>query len=252
MSVVCRSEIRSESDETLKKEHTATYATICGAISSHLIAIRKLVLIGHDLPAKQVLRSLIEHMDLLNLLWLKPELVEEFRATKDDDAANHFWHKNISKKKLRRQTRDLLLKDVDPDAVTEWRKFRDAEEKVLGSAVHPSAIGCWMATSPAGVHPDIDLPGFMGVRSENSIRTLRCAFASSWELVMNKTFPFGDLRNGKSHRRHIMEFDNSNEFHVAIEIGRQVMNDLMVLIGRWEKSDHPDLQNEFDNWPHTD
>jgi hypothetical protein len=50
------------------------YAMLTGTIVAHLFSIRQLVVLGFDLSAKQVLRSCCEHLDLLNLLILRPEL----------------------------------------------------------------------------------------------------------------------------------------------------------------------------------
>ena len=247
-------ECPSEADGTLSAANRS-YIMLVGAICSHLISIRHLVNLGHDLPAKQVLRSLTEHLNMLNLLWLNPNLCGEFVCVETPEAANKFWHTHVSKGKLKKHTRKMLFKAAkeqnEIEAIDEWRKFREEEEKVLGMAVHPNYLSAAFSTVPAGLSKESEMPGYLGMKSETSIRTLKYAISASWELLLNGTFPFGSISKGTFSGRRIIAYNSENKYHTSVLLGRQVLHDIIFLLAKWEDK-NPHLEGEFGVWPHSE
>ncbi len=153
-------------------------ACVIGNISSQIIAIRKLVLSGLDVQAKQLLRILIENIDVSLLIAQDKDALGDFELTIDELSSNDFWHKHISKGKIRTKIHSKLGEVIGRDAYREFEQYFKQEEQILGMAIHPSLGAAQMACFPrlvGGHESDPFSFGFLGGVSAFSERTLSYA-----------------------------------------------------------------------------
>ncbi|MFC0407456.1 hypothetical protein [Roseomonas elaeocarpi] len=104
-------------------------------------AIRVLCGKGFDVDARMLLRNLYE----LSLLWCKIQLDqsarEEYQASADPREANKFWHKHISKGRLRKFVEtETKSKGVQWIGLINDGRNLDLIEKACGLASHPTYI----------------------------------------------------------------------------------------------------------------
>jgi hypothetical protein len=147
--------------------------------------VLKLCLEGFDVPAKQVLRSMLEYSELLMLFDAKPSTMADFHDKQDARDSNSFWHANLSKGKARR-TIEQHLSAEQLQYVETMREWWNQEKVVLGAATHPSLIACFAAyTSFRG------RAGFLGHPTNASLRTLQLtAHALEETLLLTKSVRF--------------------------------------------------------------
>jgi hypothetical protein len=153
-----------------------SFLAIGAAIVSLTASIRKLVLEGQELPSRHLMRCLREYVDLQCILQMNPGLCEQFIKTQDEISANTFWYQHLSNNKFKKS---LSSKDINREAVTEYRSWRDCEDKVFAMASHASygASASLVLFPRIGEKPEdiYDWFGFLGIRSTNSVRTVEYA-----------------------------------------------------------------------------
>ena len=153
-------------------------------ILNHTLAIRQLCMTGFDLSAKQVLRSLIEYVELLMLFDKDPKILKEYPVTDELEDANRFWHLHLSRGKARKR---LFAESEDSKYRIKWNKLLtewwEEERKILGASVHPSRAACWAAYT-ACIDPESPGAGFLGSVSINSVRTVRVTVMTLAELFL--------------------------------------------------------------------
>ncbi len=225
LSATCLTEQKTTSNPTPELK---AFSVLFAAITSHLISIRHLVSTGHDLPAKQVLRSLGEYVDLILVLHFKPNLIAEFVKEKNYGKNNDFWHKNISKGKARavidQALKQLLFKEQD--ALDEWKKLRKEEDSILSESVHPSFIACFMSLI-GPVNSQLHGNAFLGIKSETAIRTIRYTIFSLTEFMkIGVLLPF----TGNKVHGALVKHDDKNPIHQHVKHGRDVLNNLFVFL----------------------
>jgi hypothetical protein len=168
---ICLTAIRSRRGR-LSLPLARSTAVLVAKIFADLLAIRRLVVEGFDVGAQAVLRSTIEHIETLALLFLDPSLAIEFEQTKDNNTSNQFWNRHLRRgrvRKLLRREMDTLLGDnaaADLDDVI----YRDRDN--LSMTSHPSMMGGFFAYASLGNPLQDNWPGIFGARSDGSWQTL--------------------------------------------------------------------------------
>ncbi|KJF73110.1 hypothetical protein RP75_12930 [Agrobacterium arsenijevicii] len=187
-------------------------------ICTELVAIRKLILEGLDVPAKQILRSMSENLDALGLATISAEFCSDFIEDQDVENANKTWHKYISKGKARK-----LIKNNLPvyfaEKLTEHDIYREEEEKVLSAAAHPSFISSFVSLFPEYDEVlDSDSIGISNVFSPFSLRTLRYC---SYRLLMHCMY---DLSLFSIYEKYIetADYDQFDDLRHVIKSGRKI------------------------------
>jgi hypothetical protein len=157
-----------------KTDLDKVFFVLSGSIVSQLIGIRKLVTHGLDLPAKQILRSVSEHLEVLMLISLQPDISGEFIGNLEIEDGNKFWHKYISKNKSRNVFYSQISGFLPAHVVREWREWEIQEDSILSIAVHPTYVSSSMAIL-GGINDGQDLtwPFYLGRINSHSVRTLR-------------------------------------------------------------------------------
>jgi len=191
------------------------YTLLFSALTSHLFAIRQLVLLGFDIDAKAITRLLLEYVDLFHLLFEKPELCVEFHQAQSLTEANKFWHKYVSKGKLRSHV-DAAMKKAFEGADQDFEQFRawrQQELQVLSGVSHASFMGAYLSAANGGYYRR-EGSGAFGNIDLISIRTLRIAVVSIGEFL---------LVNGKRDFIRDLRFNAHADVSFAVEYiyGRQ-------------------------------
>lgn len=146
------------------------------------IVVRNLVQAGFDVQAKNLLRSIDEHVDAVYYLCLTPEACEEFVRADDDESTNQFWWKHI--RRSHKKIDDAVAQIIKVDAhVREMREFRLAEGRMLSSVPHPSYVA---STMPFLVpYKGVNVSMYMfGLPNEYSYRTAKLLFYILAELAV--------------------------------------------------------------------
>ena len=137
-------------------------------VAQDAMVVRRLICEGYDVQARNLLRSLDEHLGAIYYLCLKPGACSKFIAAQTEKSANKFWWAHI--RGSRKVVEDALSKIVGPEFVQEMSIFRRSEWSMLSSAHHPSYAAC---TVPFMVpYSDVNASKYIfGAPSEYSYRT---------------------------------------------------------------------------------
>jgi hypothetical protein len=123
------------------RDENRSYAALSAALCSLSISIRNEVLLGHDISAKVLSRTLAEHADVLALLVLRPDLKSEFEV-EDFKKANEFWHRYVKSTKARKLLNEVV--GLDELSAEDWLRFRREEDEILSLSSHPTYVAAWM------------------------------------------------------------------------------------------------------------
>jgi hypothetical protein len=173
------------------------------AIVQQIISIRRLVLSGLDVPAKQILRCLDEHVQVAIAVTNDTQFATDFVKCEGIEGAKKFWSLYLRRKqnesvvgyniiaKLRSIFGDQELVNI--------LAFDQEEQAILNAAVHPSHVGCVMS----GLSTDEEVFNwvpFLGTVSSFSIRTMKyCVYKVSLHTAVSvfgphfSNFPSSDL-----------------------------------------------------------
>ncbi len=185
-NVLCKAAVEYRDDDKFKGEKIRVFYLLFSQLVSDMAAIRTLTDSGLDVQAKKILRSFKEYCDVVVLFCFRPEFIPEFNETEDISSSNKFWHKHISKGKLRKLLQKEKFKDIE--AANAHALYEKEEEDILSSSIHPSLAACIAACMP-GLADENRLEEYfspfeaMGLRSLLSIRTLEYAVSSFSEMI---------------------------------------------------------------------
>lgn len=184
-----------------------TRMLLIGTVAADCYAIRLLVLSGYDVNAKQTARLMSEYVDVLILLLHRPDLYGEFHGAQDPSEANKFWHRYISKGKLRRQIRSLTNKKFmfSEKEIAQAERWEAEEMLILSAASHPSLIAAFMTVAHGGAHRKAG-SGLFGNVDAGSIRTVSYCIHRLSELLLfadTDLLDFGELKPNESNRAFV-------------------------------------------------
>ena len=186
---------QSEAIDPASDDRWRAFTVLTGAITSQLIAIRRLVEAGLDFPAKQIVRCLNEYLDLSSAINLDKQLRDDFLRLDDLDGANEFWKTHLMSSRTKKGTR-LIREDminrimpglVDKRSSAQWGEFRKQEDKILHACIHPNFVAAYMATF-GNIFDEkensVRWPKALGVKTELSVRTLSYAVTTMLEYIL--------------------------------------------------------------------
>lgn len=110
---------------------------LSGRISWDIQSILLLLEKGYGPQAVAIGRTAIESLNCLALLSENPDLAEEFASVEATEDANKFWHKHLSKGKVRRFLKSWLDEKV-PGLEHYDQDWFDGRLKLFGENIHPS------------------------------------------------------------------------------------------------------------------
>ncbi len=168
----------------------AIFALACRLVSD-LIAVRHLILLGHDTAATVLTRSLCEHIDLITAMYLDPSLAEPFLLADTPNKSNEFWHRHLSKKKLDRRLeaawvnflkRHSPTDEVIDNGASDWVR---SDQRILDGFTHPSFLPSFFAALPfSTAHEEPAIPSYFGNRTDGSVMTLRVICTRLFEFFV--------------------------------------------------------------------
>ena len=170
-------------DEKLNMPTVRAFDLIFTAVLSHLIAVRELSLRGLDVQAKQILRCLIEYIELAMLISAQKHIAVAFLGCQDFEQMNEFWHTHFGKAKARKfKASRQLAETISESAAEGFRKWHSYVSKVLSAAVHPSIAAATLSGSVSKALPEM-YPAFFPPVRENCVETLQYLYFSFVDIV---------------------------------------------------------------------
>jgi hypothetical protein len=165
------------------------------AVITQLIAVRRLVLSGLDVPAKQILRCLVEHMDLAVRLNVDPKMITEYLKYDRIDGskgARRFWSLYLQKSKnysLRGAVYQRMETLLGKTTVQSYADYRQEEDMILNTSIHPNRVSAGVnltGTMYLAAEKDDSLGGLphLGLIDESSGRTLSYAITAMADYAM--------------------------------------------------------------------
>lgn len=228
--------IQSSQDEN--KYQRSSINLISWRITAELIAIRKLVLSGLDVPAKQILRSMSENLDALSLAAVDSNFCADFVKDQDVEHSNKTWYKYISKGKVRSHVNEQLPANLR-ELLSHHEEFRKQEETVLSAAAHPSFMSGFASLFPNyDEKNDEDDIGISPSFSLFSIRTIRYC---SYRVMIHC---FLDLSLLKTYEKYIDDASHEELFDLKnfVKAGRKIAVSSLVL---WRQLAGPETLEEL-------
>jgi hypothetical protein len=199
--------------------HLSVMTVLATKFSADLFAIRILMTKGFEVQARILARSAVEAVELMFLVPHHPEMEQAFYDANDFGKTNDFWHRYVSKGRLRNRANKLTENTLrmEPDT---WKKFRREHEEVHSGLAHPSTVMGLLAMFPD--EEAEDRPGHWGVRSTASVMTMRylCILCSN-VILLNDFIPFRVAENYPA----LLTFNPDDVNHEAVHVGREVIQD---------------------------
>jgi hypothetical protein len=212
-------------------------------IFADLLAIRVLCRAGFDVAAKTLARSTVEYIDTFVLIVLKPSVAAEFNRSDRNERSNAFWHKFISRGKIRAMTESIWLSRFGADFDAKgWDQWLYQYHGVLGMAVHPSFSGGTFSALALGSGSNDKWIGFLGERADISTDTFYHLVLHLWK--MTALFPEFPFRNDVSEGL-CLRYAKNDELHRHVKTGSGVLMALLVSI--WD----PKVNHRFFKEPDT-
>jgi hypothetical protein len=204
-------------------------------VTQDSVVVRDLIVRGYDLQARNLVRSIGEHIDAIYYLCLHPEACDEFVRTEDEEGANQFWHRHL--KKARGAIDKKLMQMIEtPNAsiIEKFSEFRRQEGETFSAAHHPSFWVCLASQYIPNSSGNIFFNMF-GIPSDYSFRTGKYLFYSLAECaVLMPIFckPIGD---------HILSLEELDPFRVYVRRGvPHLISMIFAVIENWDAQ--PTLQ----------
>lgn len=188
-------DLLSHSASSNHSERLVVPYSILGASIAQAVSIRKLCLSGLDTPARSLLRTLFESIDLAILTFFDFEAQDAFLCIAESEEARGFWNKYVRRKKNsetgRRTSRvDEVLTEVlassghDLDHISALMSQHNGEIDYANRTVHLSLYGAQFTTKLLSSDSERLLPGRFGNSTLFSVRTL--SQASKWIWLFSR------------------------------------------------------------------
>jgi hypothetical protein len=199
--------------------HLSVMTVLTTKFAADLCAIRTLILQGFEVQARIVARSAIEVVELLLLVPHDPEMERAFFEANDFEKCNQFWHRYISKGRLRARVNKMTDEMFRVEAGL-WKELRTEHEESHSILAHPSTIMGLLAMFPD--EEGEDRPGHWGYCTSASVMTMRylCLLCSN-VILFNDFLPF----RANGHYPALLAPDRKNSNHESVMCGREVITD---------------------------
>jgi hypothetical protein len=146
--------------------------SLISKICSDMFAIRHLIEGGFEVQCRSVLRSTIEYIDLAIAVCHDRDLVVQFMDAGDPEKANAFWHKNVSKGRLRRRVSEVVDEFFGVSGANFLAETRADDDEIHSVFVHPTSVA-GLISSFGDLEAEIKYDGVLGVPTRASTVSLR-------------------------------------------------------------------------------
>lgn len=215
-------------------------------------AMRHLILLGFDTAARTLLRSTAEYMELLVAIIDQPQLAAEFAAADSPEASKKFWENHLARGGIRKKMRlawQKFFSDAQDGAAEWFADWGNGWNKILSAMIHPSYMsGVFTAIPAKQKYEEENWLGIWGDKSDGSVDTIYIYVAFMFPLLLlHHEFPFEGF--GASMGGGNVTYDETNEFHKHVKIGRGVLSSLILSLGHDQNGPHvfPDIDMSI--WP---
>lgn len=174
------------------------------------IVVRDLIVKGYDLQARNLVRSIGEHIDAIYYLCLHPDVCAEFIKTEDEETSNLFWYRHL---RTARESIDRKLAQIIKDPlVKKFSEFRRNEGQVFSAAHHPSYWACVNSQLIPHSADNIYFNMF-GIPSDYSFRTGKFLFNNLAECAIIMPIICKPIGN------HIKSLGDDHPFKIFVRRG---------------------------------
>jgi hypothetical protein len=211
-------------------------------------AIRHLILLGFDSAARTLLRSTSEYIEVLVAVLSEPTLATAFAKTDTPEGGAKFWKTHLASggigKKIYSAWRSLFQGENDREVAQWFSNWGASSGYILSAMIHPSFAGGMLTAIPLKEkYTDEKWLGIWGDKSEWSVETLfiyaRYVFPV---FLLFRNFPFegfGQYMSGGD-----IKYDEKEELHKHIKIGRDVLASLILSLVK--ETNYPHVFPKFD------
>ena len=209
---------------------------ITGRILSDMLSVRLLICGGFNSSARALARSTLEHIDLISLLLICPELAKEFCSSRTSEVSNVFWHRHISKNKMRKAISRYFESVGAKEATDYFQLLREDASSIYNMSLHPSFMSCYSSLfhleSPKEEGPLFSI----GVPTDFSCNIINTFIVACLEMSIVLHF---SCFNKESKKHNIISPNLDNYFHNVLLTG----NKMLLSILTW--THRPDLSHVF-------
>lgn len=204
--------------------HLGVMTSLASKTAADLCAIRALMVDGFEVQARILARSAVEAVELMLLLPHDSEMERAFFDANDFDKSNEFWHRYLSKGRLRKKA-NKIIDDVLELKTVSWQHIRQRHDDVYSILAHPSTTMGLLAMFPD--EDGDDRPGHWGYRTNASIVTMKYLFTlCSNVIALNHFIPF----NSNGSYPQLLEVDVEDVNHQALIGGWRVVTAAMSFV----------------------
>ena len=201
------------------------------------VAIRRLCLDGLDLPARAILRTLIETLNTCMFISFDSKLRSKIIGINKLEDSRDLWKEEFTSKKIDERYHELFSKPATikeiPGLIEKLRAWQKEEIFITNQAIHPSYVGALLATYPPPFSTEPPQPGMLGTATSMSMRTISftCKAIFFYALLGFKALHLADKDTGKI----IFEFNKESQTDVLVVNGHLVIIELMTK--HWSEDD---------------
>lgn len=219
---ICLEDVVAQSDR-----HRAAWA-LTGYASAHGLGVRNLVLSGLDSAARALLRTYIEALTVCLLCLDDQVLAEQFVAAQEPRDALRLWRTELSGQRLRdRLTTAVGARDqMMEEAFSEFLDWLNQEKSTYSQSVHASYVACALASNPMDIETGDMRPGFFGLATGASVRTLETLCKATW--FFSRVLVPSLLGKGSKSPTKLRSFSPDEHFDGIVITGFYVLGELMV------------------------
>jgi hypothetical protein len=205
---------------------------LIGTAASYGTAIRNLVLIGLDSPARSLLRTFTETLFLCMAVLDDPDLAEQYRGAESDEAVKNFWHSVATPRNLHRRVIEIERKmGLDEPTIKEFAEWHKTEHSIFSQAVHPSFVGSVLTVLSAAKDVNTHHFGVLGGVGVDCDRVVRFAALTTWYFsILGGMYLFDSLPT----RAAMFTPKEDNPLHQANLIAREVLIEVTMVVWRNE------------------
>jgi hypothetical protein len=199
------------------------------------IAFRHLILLGYDVAAKIILRSIGEYAELYVAMLDDPTLADEFVKSDVPEGAKAFWKLHVSRGSLQKKMTkawESWFKGKQPKAAAWFANWGRQSNGKLSAMIHPSFAAGMLSAIPFKTKhaPNENWLGIWGDKSDGSVDTIYMYASFMFPIfLLHDNFPFDDFN---AYLCSPIAFDESNELHRHIKNGRSILASLVLSLGK--------------------
>lgn len=191
-------------------------------------AVHWLIVSGFDFPARALLRSLLETLDVCIVAIDDSALAKAWAVASDSANSKEFWHKHLTSRKLNRRIEGICAR-LDKEAFNDFMEWRSSARQAHSQAVHLTSPAAYCTLFPSeAAGEECGYSGIFGKVTASSIGTLRdgAGFIFCFALVAVKLLA---EKSGNPLK------DAPSEVKATLVVSKEVLQKLIFLY--WQEDE---------------